>query len=134
MFILLTGIGIIGTVIFGMAGLRPGGTELERVLTVIFLAIVAAGIVGRKAERAIDGRLRPEPHLEVARRPIGGVIMTAAVAPILAMSIGVFVLTLIPSVFAMLPFLAVWWLATEGRADHTHPVPVEAPVPAPAIA
>jgi hypothetical protein len=133
MLFILSAIGIVGAAIFGIAGLTAGGTELERILAIAFVALAAAGFVGRQTKRA-DRRADVGLPIDIERRPItlGGVVSAVAAAPILAISLGTFVLTLIPSLFVCLPLFVLWWF--ESRPERALPAPAHAPLPAPSIA
>lgn len=136
MLFMLSGLGIVGAVGFAIAGLSPSGTELERILAVVCAAMAAAGIVGGQTQRAIEGRTDVMPRLDDLERlsKLAGAFMAIAAAPILAIMIGAFVGTLIPSVFVLLPLFAIVWLVSPGMRGEHAPAPAPAPLPAPAIA
>jgi hypothetical protein len=120
--------GVIGAVAFGAVGLARGDAgQLERILAIACIAMAAAGLVGNAAST-------PTPGL-VHRRPLGvslGDLFSAiAIAPVVALCVGVFLLTLIPSIYVALPVLVIWWFGSEtGRPHHLEPMPEPLPVPA----
>jgi hypothetical protein len=103
-------LGAIGFVVLGLLGLMRGEAgQFEQILAIAFFAMAAAGVVGMLAST-------PNPPSERPRRlSLGGAIMGVAIIPAMAISVGFFLLTLIPSVYVMLPFFAVWWLGSESR-------------------
>ena len=56
-----------------------------------------------------------------------------AIAPVVALCAGVFLLTLIPSIYVMLPVFAVWWIGSEGRHVPDGPSALPGQLPEPAI-
>lgn len=103
-------LGGIGFVVLGLLGLIRGDAgQLERILAIACFAMAAAGVVGMLASTPNPPRERPR------RLTLSGTIMGVAIIPAMALGVGVFLLTLIPSVYVMLPFFAVWWLGSESR-------------------
>jgi len=121
-------LGGIGCVVLGLLGLIRGDAgELERILAIACFAMAAAGVVGTLARTPNPPRARPR------RLSLGGAIMAVAIIPAMALSVGVFLLTLIPSVYVMLPFIAVWWLGSESRRSRRiEPIATQPRLPEPA--
>jgi len=122
MLFIISALGIVGAFVVGLDGLMLGSAgELERIVAIACVALAVAGFVGLLAD---DGRrARASTRLRVER---GDVLHAIAVAPIIALSLAVFIATLLPALYVMLPFFAVWWLGShEGRG---------AVAPAPAVA
>ena len=121
-------LGGIGCVVLGLLGLIRGDAgELERILAIACFAMAAAGVVGALARTPNPPRARPR------RLSLGGAIMAVAIIPAMALSVGVFLLTLIPSVYVMLPFIAVWWLGSESRRSRRiEPIATQPRLPEPA--
>lgn len=134
MLFIISILGVLGAAIFGFLGLAHGGAQLERILAIAFIAMAAAGIVGRWARRM--GPITPI-HVDTRRAAIevSDMISLLVSLPIIALCIGVFLLTLIPSAFVMLPFLAVWWFGAEHGERVVEPAPAPAParLPEPAV-
>jgi hypothetical protein len=111
MLFVISAVGVVGAVILGLDGAMLAsagrGGQLELIIAIAFVAVAAAGLVGFFAD---DGR---RDH--TARRLLGrpNILHVVALAPIMALSVGVFVATLIPSVYVMLPFFAVWYWASR---------------------
>jgi hypothetical protein len=118
MLFIISAVGVVGAMILGLDGLMLAsagrGGQLELIVAIAFVAVAAAGVVGLLAD---DGR---RDH--TARGLFGhpDILHVVAVAPIMALSVGVFVATLIPSVYVALPFFAVWyWASGAARARRT---------------
>lgn len=110
MMFVIAVLGGIGFVVLGLLGLVRGDAgQLERILAIACFAMAAGGVVGMLASTPNPPRARPR------RITLGGAIMAVAIIPAMALSVGVFLLTLIPSVYVMLPFFALWWLGGESR-------------------
>lgn len=120
MLFIISALGVAGAFILGLDGLMLGGAgELERISAIVCLAVAAGGIVGILAD---DGLRTRKPSRQRVER--GDVLHLVAVAPILVLSVGVFLATLIPAIFVMLPFFAVWWLGWgEHRPETTTGAP-----------
>ena len=132
MLFVISAVGVVGAMILGLDGLMlasaGGGGELELIVAIAFVALAAAGLVGVLAD---DGS-RDGTLTALLRHP--GMLHVVAVAPIMALSVGVFVATLVPAVYVMLPFFAVWYWASGAaaerrerdariEAEHEHPAP-----------
>ncbi|MDB5215259.1 MAG: hypothetical protein JWO86_3186 [Myxococcaceae bacterium] len=132
MLFVISALGIIGAFVMGLDALVLGsGAELEHIVAIACLALGAAGLVGAMAD---DGLRERSPQRELVAR---GAFQLIAAAPIIALSVGVFVATLIPSLYVAIPFFAVWWYASPARrAARARPVAGEAehPLHAPAYA
>jgi hypothetical protein len=131
MLFIIAVLGVIGGVVLGLVGLARGDAgELERILAIACFAMAASGLVGRSARDPSTARVR-------ARRvaiEVGDLITAIAVAPVVALCAIVFLLTLIPSVYVMLPVFTVWWLGSETRRGrHVEPTPLPGPMPEPAV-
>ncbi len=98
LMILLSAIGIVGAVGFGVLGITSDAGQYERILALAFLAMGAAGIVGYVVQ---DGE---KPHSE-GSYGVTGIVMAVVSVPVMVISAGVFVATLIPCFYLMLPFL-----------------------------
>lgn len=129
MMFIISVVGVLGGVVLGLVGLARGDAgQLERILAIACFAMAASGLVGRMARTPLTETER----LALLQRPrrwgvtVGDLVSAIAIAPVVALCVGVFLLTLIPSVYVMLPVFAVWWLGSETR----HPRHVE-PMPAP---
>ena len=115
MLFVISAVGVVGALILGLDGLMlesaGHGGQLELIVAIALVALAAAGLVGLLAD---DGR---RDH--TARRLLGhpDILHVVAVAPIMALSVGVFVATLIPAVYLMLPFFAVWYWAAGAAAE-----------------
>jgi hypothetical protein len=110
MLFIISALGIVCGFVVGLDGLMLGGAgELERIAAIACFALAAAGLVGLLAD---DGWRTRRTRRRVER---GAVHHAIAVAPIMALSVGVFVATLIPAIYVSLPFLAVWWYASHQR-------------------
>ena len=115
MLFVISAVGVVGALILGVDGLMLSsaghGGQLALIVAIAFVALAAAGLVGLLAD---DGR---RDH--TARRLFGhpDILHVVAVAPIMALSVGVFVATLIPAVYVMLPFFAVWYWASGAAAE-----------------
>ena len=116
MLFVISAVGAVGALILGLGGLMRGSAgQLELIAAIACFALAAAGVVGLLAD---DGR-RDHTRAETRRALVGhpNVLHVVAVAPIMALSVGVFLATLIPAVFVMLPFLAAWYLVSGATAQ-----------------
>ncbi len=115
MLFIVCAVGLSGGFVLGLDGLMVGSAgELERIAAIACFAMAAAGLLGMFAD---DGRRAMRPRRDRDQR--GDVLRVIAVAPILALSVGVFVATLLPAIYVMLPVFAVWGLMAtpaQGRA------------------
>ena len=121
MLFVISAVGVVGALILGLDGLMLGSAgagagagqrgQLELIVAIAFLALTAGGVVGLLVD---DGR-RDHTARAVLGHP--NLLHVAAVAPIMALSVGAFVATLIPSVYVMLPFFAVWYWASGAAAE-----------------
>lgn len=110
MLFIISALGIVGGFVVGLDGLMLGSAgELERIAAIACFALAAAGLVGLVSD---DGRRTRRTRQRVER---GDVLHAITVAPIMALSVGVFVATLIPAIFVSLPFLALWWYVAGER-------------------
>jgi hypothetical protein len=123
MMFIIAVLGFIGGGVLGLVGLARGDAgELERILAIACFAMAASGLVGRAAKGPSEARTG------AVRHPLRiGVLCAIAIAPTAALCVGVFLLTLIPSVYVMLPVFAFWWLGSETRHGR-HPEHVPAPL------
>lgn len=122
MLFIISALGVVGGLVIGLDGLMLGSAgQLERIAAIGCFALAAAGLVGLLAD---DGRRARSRRVRVER---GDILHVIAVAPIMALSVGVFVATLIPAVYVMLPFFAVWWFAGAERRHAPAYVPARAP-------
>lgn len=113
MLFIISAMGLIGGLVIGLDGLMLGSTgQLERIVAIACFAVAAGALVGLLADDGLRTRRRARERVEH-----GDVLHAIAVAPILALSVGVFVATLIPAVYVMLPFFALWWLF---GGEHRH--------------
>ena len=128
MMFVIAVLGGIGCVVLGLLGLVRGDAgELERILAIGCFAMAAAGVVGVLATTPNPPRARPR------RITVGGTVMAVAIIPAMALSVGVFLLTLIPSVYLMLPFFALWWVGSESRRSRrVEPIAAQPGLPEPA--
>src|SRR3954447_15959916 len=114
MLFVISAVGVVGALILGLDGLMLAnagrGGQLELIVAIAFFALAAAGLVGLLVD---DGR-RDHTARAIVGRP--NILHVIAVAPIMALSVGVFVATLIPAVYVMLPFFAVWYWASGAAA------------------
>lgn len=136
MLFIISALGIVGGFVVGLDGLMLGSAgELERIAAIACFALAAAGLVGLLTD---DGQRTRRTRQRVER---GDVLHAIAAAPIVALSVGVFVATLIPAIYVSLPFLALWWYASHQRwpaalapasapigteREHEHPLQVPA--------
>ena len=127
--------GFIGAAAFGLLGLSRGDAgQLERILGIACLAMAASGLVGRFART--PGEPRPKPRVRRIAISLGDLFSAVAIAPIVALCVGVFLLTLVPSIYVMLPVFAVWWATSEmgrGRREPIEPTALPGPLPEPVI-
>lgn len=121
-------LGVVGAVILGAVGLARGDAgELERILAIACVAMAAAGFVGNAASSPTPGAAR-RWRVGVS---LGDLLSAIAIAPVAALCVGVFLLTLVPSIYVSLPVLVIWWFGSEtGRPRHVTPIPEALPVPA----
>ena len=128
MLFVISAVGFLGAIIFGLDGLMLGSAgQLELIVAIACFALAAAGLVGVFADAGDRNRAETAHGRGLVGHP--NVLHAVAVAPIMALSVGVFVATLIPAVFVMLPFLAVWYLVSGATARLAH---AGAPAVAPA--
>jgi hypothetical protein len=103
-------IGILGALVLGFIGLRAGAHgELERVLAIACLAMAAAGFVGVRADDGIAEARQP------SALSVGDKLVVAVAAPLVLACLGVFVATLIPSWYLIVPFFAALWRPIFGE-------------------
>ena len=115
MLFIISAVGFVGALILGLDGLRPGSAgQPELIAATACFALAAAGIVGILAD---DGARTPRNF----RHP--NVLHVIAVAPIMALSLGVFLMTLVPALYVSLPFFAIWYLASGAPGRRAEPVP-----------
>jgi hypothetical protein len=135
MLFVITVLGALGAIVLGLVGLARGDAgELERILAIACIAMAAAGVVGLWSRT--PGLSTSPSHVEPRRVAIslGDLFSAIAIAPVVALCAGVFLLTLIPSIYVSLPVLAIWWLGSEERrARHVEHVPGPAELPEPAV-
>jgi hypothetical protein len=114
MLFIISAVGVIGGLILGLDGLMLGSAgQLERIAAIASFALSAAGLVGLLAD---DGRReRRARHRD--RVEHGDVLHVIAVAPIMALSLGAFLATLVPAIYVMMPFFALWYYASATRAS-----------------
>jgi len=124
MMFILSALGLATGIILAVVGLSPGGSELERILAIACFAMGAAGFVGLAMDDGIRPPRRSPPH------SIGNLFCAIVGAPIALVCLGVFVLTLVPSIWVFLPTLAVWAWISIGRRDHEPSPPHGARLPA----
>ena len=118
MLFIVSAVGLVGAFVIGLDGLMLGSAgELERIVAIACFAFAAAGLVGLMVD---DGwRAKKRRGLIGA----GEAFQLVSAAPILAIMVGTFVATLLPAVYVMLPFFAIWGpAATERRAARAHPL------------
>lgn len=102
--------GVVGALVLGFIGLRAGAHgELERILAIACLAMAAAGFVGLRADDGIADPRRP------SALSFGDKLVVAVAAPLVLACLGVFVATLIPSWYVILPFFAALWKPIFGE-------------------
>ena len=122
MLFIISALGIVGACVIGLDGLMLGSAgELERIAAIACMALAAAGFVGLMADDGSRARTSTLRRLELG----GYAFQWIAAAPILALSVGVFLATLLPAIYVMLPFFAVWWYGSPER----RPVAARAPAP-----
>jgi hypothetical protein len=135
MMFIISVVGFLGAIVLGMVGLARGDAgQLERILAIAGLAMAASGLVGRFARTPDEVRTRP--HVRAFANSLGDLFSAIAIAPIVALCVGVFLLTLIPSIWVMLPVFAIWWAGGEmkrGEREPIEPTAHPAPLPEPAI-
>jgi hypothetical protein len=123
MLFIATAAGIVGTIVMGLRGLTAGSAgELDRILALGFLFIAAASLLGIRID---DGR-RPKTA-RVLTMSEGFLLLVAS--PLILLMLGVFLATLIPSIYVMLPIFAVWHYTSR-----TRPVSPPRATPQPAYA
>lgn len=132
MLFIISVLGVIGGVVLGLVGLARGDAgQLERILAIVCFAMAASGLVGRLA------RPPGEPRMHLPRRAgvtVGDIFSAIVIAPTVALCVGVFLLTLIPSIYVSLPVLAIWWFGSESRRGrHVEPTPAQPPLREPAV-
>lgn len=126
MLFIISAVGLVGAVVLGVVGLARGDAgELEQILAIACVAMAAAGIVGRQASVGTDHPPRERHHVGVT---LGDLFSAIVIAPWAAVCFGVFLLTLVPSIYVCLPVLAIWWLGSDERRER-HDEPTAAPPP-----
>jgi small-conductance mechanosensitive channel len=103
MYLFLGIVGVVSCVVLEFAGLRAGDAgELPRILGIVCFAMAAAAYVGLVTD---DGARAPRtrPRVSVA---LGNVFAAICLAPFLAISTGVLLLSLLPALYFMYPFFA----------------------------
>lgn len=120
MLLIVTAAGILGSVILGLRGLAAGSAgELDRILAIACVFFAAAGVLGTWID---DGkRSKTVPVLTRDQR-----VHLLVATPLVLLMLGVFLVTLIPSIYVMLPFFAVWHYTSRPHAE----TPRRAPAPA----
>jgi hypothetical protein len=111
--IALFGVSLVAAIGLAMRGASSAGTEFERIAAIGcgFLALVA--LVVRVVSN--DG-VPPRPRTHSTAVTVLAVFSAAVCAPAVIAICGVFVITLLPAIFLMLPFYAAW--ALERHAQH----------------
>lgn len=118
MMLILSALGAGGFVVLAVLGLSSGGTELERILAIACFFMAAAGFVGFATQDARKPRI-PRPRASV----MGDLFSAVAIAPVAMVCAGVFLLTLVPAIYVMLPVLAVWRLSFAPVTRERAPAP-----------
>jgi hypothetical protein len=112
--------GVLGALVLGFIGIRAGAHgELERILAIVCIALAAGASLG---VWGADGK----EDAEVPFLTVGDRFTLLVSAPLLLFCAGVFVATLIPAWYVIVPTFAMLWGAVFGRA----PRGVSAPPPA----
>jgi hypothetical protein len=123
MLLIVTLAGMLGSVVLGLRGLAAGSAgELDRILALGCLFAAAAGFLGAWLD---DGRRAKKTPL-ITRDEWVHLIVSS---PIVLLMIGVLLVTLIPSIYVMLPVFAVWHFTSRA-----HPEPPASRTPEPAYA
>jgi hypothetical protein len=118
--------GVVGALVLAFVGLRADEHgELERILAVACVAMAAAGLLGLTAHDDTS-------DLKPSVLSTGDTFMLLVTAPLLALCGGVFVLTLLPSWYVILPVFAALWGAVFARPRPPEPEPEPVPVIVPA--
>jgi hypothetical protein len=112
--------GVLGALVLGFLGIRAGAHgELERILAIVCVAMAAGSFLGLLGD---DGLAETKPSF----LSFGDKVMLVVSAPLIAGCTVVFVATLLPSWYVIVPVFAALWNAVFG-----HPRPaVSAPPPA----
>lgn len=119
--LLVCATGVVGAVVFGIAGVRAGAHgEFERILAIACVALVAAAYLGLSAQDSIA-------DVKLPSISFGDKVILVLSAPLLVFCTIVFVATLVPAWFVILPTFAAMWQAIFGRAARGVPA---APPPA----
>jgi len=126
MLFIISLLGVIGAVVLGLVGLARGDAgELERILAIACFAMAAAGLVGRSADTPKVART---PHHLRVGVTAGDLLSAIAIAPTAALCVVVFLLTLLPAIYVMLPVFAIWWFGSQSpRGRALEPAPARVP-------
>jgi hypothetical protein len=129
MLFIVSAVGIVAAFVIGLDGLMLGSAgELERIMAIACFAFAAAGLVGVLAD---DGRRARKPHRD--RVEGGGVFQAIAAAPIVLCCGAVFLATMIPALYLMLPFFVLSWpFAARRPAEEAAAPAVGRPLQVPA--
>ena len=122
MLLIVTAAGILGSIVLGIRGLAAGSSgELDRILAIgCFLAAVA-GALGSWID---DGKHSKSAPVLTRDEQVQLLVAT----PLVLLMLGVFLVTLIPSIYVMLPVFVVWHYSS--RLQPARPPPSQAPSPA----
>jgi hypothetical protein len=115
MLLIITAAGILGSVVFGFRGFGEGaGGELYRILALGCSFAAAAAALGSWID---DGRRTKKTRVLTNDERLHLLVAT----PLALLMVGVFLVTLIPSIYVMLPFFAVWhYLGNAAPAPPTY--------------
>lgn len=109
MFSFLFAAAVVGALVLGVIGLRAGDHgQLERILAIFCVFLAAASYLGVRGDQRKDEK---PPFLT-----LGDKLMVLVSAPLLLLCTGVFIATLLPSWYVIVPTFAVLWRPIFGRA------------------
>jgi hypothetical protein len=119
MLTLVSAIGLIGAAIFLALSFSHGHTQLELIYTLFFAFMAAAGFVGNwaaKGEPASAVRL----NWSLTKEHVEGLIAVS----LIVFMLGVFIATLIPALYVMLPLVLAWSFGAmeQERPEPLHPL------------
>ncbi len=111
---IITAAGIVGSLILGVDGMIRGSEgELSRIFAIACFFMAAAGFLGIAFDASSsDSPSRVRPSIVIA-----DVLSAIAIAPIVIVCTGVFLLTLVPSMFLMLPAFLRWSFEAPKEGD-----------------
>jgi hypothetical protein len=120
--------GVVGALVLGFLGIRAGAHgELERILAILCIAMVAGSYLGLRGD---DGLADTEPSF----LSFGDKVILVVSVPLIAGCTLVFVATLVPSWYVIVPVFAALWNAVfrRPRPAVSAPPPARGPVQHPA--